>query len=62
MQQDVWMKTGLVLYEEEAITIEAANRTVTRMLGALKNVPFNISGPTFYLQVQIVRKAPYEVL
>ncbi|EIN13159.1 hypothetical protein PUNSTDRAFT_59508 [Punctularia strigosozonata HHB-11173 SS5] len=62
MRKDVWLATGFPLYEDDAISLTAANSTTTRTLGGLRNVPFNIGGMEVYLQVQVIEDAPWEVL
>ncbi|EIN06903.1 hypothetical protein PUNSTDRAFT_72286 [Punctularia strigosozonata HHB-11173 SS5] len=62
MRRDVWLATGLPLYEDDAISLTAANSTTTRTIGGLRNVPFNIGGMEVFLQVQVIEHAPWEVL
>jgi hypothetical protein len=62
MRKDIWAATGLPLYVEKAISITAANATTTRTLGGLRDVLFNIGGMEIFLQVQVIDKAPWEVL
>jgi hypothetical protein len=62
MRKDIWAATGLPLHVDDAINITAANSTATHTLGGLRNVLFNIGGMEIYLQVQVIDKAPWEVL
>ncbi|EIN03368.1 hypothetical protein PUNSTDRAFT_78303 [Punctularia strigosozonata HHB-11173 SS5] len=62
MRQDVWEQLKWPLNVDDRITIEVANNTTTQSCGSLKDVPFEIGGLTFHLQVQVVPEAPWEVL
>ncbi|EIN03363.1 hypothetical protein PUNSTDRAFT_48138 [Punctularia strigosozonata HHB-11173 SS5] len=62
MRQDVWEQLKWPLNVDDRITIEVANNTTTQSCGSLKDVPFEIGGLTFNLQVQVVPEAPWEVL
>ena len=42
--------------------MEAANSTITATMGHLKNLGFTFSDINFFLQVQVMPNAPYEVL
>lgn len=44
------------------ILMQAANKQYQQTLGLARNVPFKFRGITLYLQVHILRTAPYEVL
>lgn len=42
--------------------MQAANKQYQQTLGLARNVPFKFRGITLYLQVHILKNAPYEVL
>jgi hypothetical protein len=44
------------------ILMQAANEEVQRTLGVARNVQFKFGGVTLYLQIHILRAAPYDVL
>lgn len=44
------------------ILMQAANKQYQQTLGLARNVPFKFRGITLYLQVHILKNAPYEVL
>lgn len=62
IRHDIWEKLGSPMSTDGAISMESANGSVTNTLGIVRNLPFNIGGLVFYLQVQVVKEAPWEVL
>ena len=61
MRADTWQRIGLPL-TDEVVTMEAADSTKDQTLGRLENVRFAFQGVELVLQVQVVQKAPCEVL
>lgn len=55
-------KMGMNWDPNLTILMEAANKQVQRTLGLARNVPFDFGEITVYLQVHILRHAPYEIL
>ncbi|KAF9441805.1 hypothetical protein P691DRAFT_612289, partial [Macrolepiota fuliginosa MF-IS2] len=62
IRQDVWQKLGLPLMSKETMVMESANAMREAMLGLLRDLPVCIRRNTFYLQVQVVDNASYEML
>ena len=44
------------------MVMESANKSRDETMGLLQDLKINIGGYDFYLQVQVVRDAPYEML
>jgi hypothetical protein len=44
------------------MVVESANKSKDETMGLLQDLKINISGYDFYLQVQVVKDAPYEML
>jgi hypothetical protein len=62
MHKDVWEKTGAPLSTNLALRMDSANGTTSMTLGMIENHPVKIGPVTFYLQIHVVRDAPFEVL
>ncbi|KAF8800910.1 hypothetical protein BYT27DRAFT_7116368 [Phlegmacium glaucopus] len=62
IREDVWQKSGLPLRADKTIVMESANLTQDKTLGLIKDLKLIIGGYDFYVQAQVVREAPYEVL
>ncbi|KAF8812818.1 hypothetical protein BYT27DRAFT_7220782 [Phlegmacium glaucopus] len=53
---------GLQILTDETIVMESANLTKDKTMGLIKNLKLIIGGYDFYIQAQVVKNAPYEVL
>ena len=53
---------GLPYDPRIVLQMQSANGTITPSLGLARNVPFRIGDITLYLQVHVVRNAPYDIL
>ena len=62
MSNSVWAKLGNNLQMDKSITMETANTSVSATQGRLHNVKFTFRDLDLYLQVQVVPRAPYEIL
>ena len=62
IRQDKWEKTGLPIRSDKIMIMESANKSRDETMGLLQDLKITIGGYDFYLQVQVVRDAPYEML
>ena len=62
IRQDVWERIGLPIRSDKIMIMESANKTRDQTMGLLQDLKINIGGYNFYLQVQVVKDAPYEML
>lgn len=62
VRRDVWEKLGLPLMTTETMIMESANASKDSTLGLLRDLPTRIGRNTFFLQVQVVENASYEML
>ena len=62
IRQDIWEKIGLPIRSDRIMVMESANKTKDETMSLLQDLKINIGGYNFYLQVQVVREAPYEML
>ena len=62
IRQDIWEKIGLPIRSDKIMVMESANKTKDETMGLLQDLKINIGGYDFYLQVQVVKDAPYEML
>ncbi|MDT7543780.1 MAG: hypothetical protein QOE33_3695 [Acidobacteriota bacterium] len=62
MHESVWKKIGNNLRPNENLSMESANSAVTTTSGRCKNVKFSFGEIDLFLQIQVVKEAPYEVL
>ena len=62
VRQDIWERTGLPIRSDKVMVMESANKTKDETMGLLQDLKINIGGYDFYVQVQVVRDAPYEML
>jgi hypothetical protein len=60
--KDVWECTKLPLLGMESMMMEAANATTNNTLGLVKNLKVLVSDFLYFLLVQVVEKAGFEVL
>lgn len=62
IRQDKWERIGLPIRSDKIMVMESANKSKDETMGLLQDLKVNIGGYDFYLQVQVVRDAPYEML
>jgi hypothetical protein len=62
MRRDVWQQLNIPFSPAKALTMESANAESNTTLGLVENVPVQIGPVTVLLQIQIVDRAPFEVL
>src|SRR5712664_1694824 len=62
IRQDKWEKIGLPIRSDKIMVMESANKTKEETMGLLQDLKINVGGYDFYLQVQVVKDAPYEML
>ncbi|KAJ3555802.1 hypothetical protein NP233_g12120 [Leucocoprinus birnbaumii] len=62
ISRDVWERLGSPVHSRDAIVLESANSTTEHTLGLIRDLPARIGPCTFYLQVQVVERAPYDML
>jgi hypothetical protein len=62
MSEETARRLRLVWDPDFVINVQSANTQLEKTLGLAKNVPFRFDDVTLYLQVHIVRQAPYKVL
>jgi gag-polyprotein putative aspartyl protease len=62
IRQDMWEKIGLPIRSDKTMIMESANKSKDETMGLLQDLKIDIGGYDFYLQVQVVKDAPYEML
>lgn len=62
IRRDIWERLGLPLMADRALVMESANSSKDPTIGLIQNLPARIGEHTFYLQVQVVQNASYEML
>jgi hypothetical protein len=63
VREDLWKECeGVSMQPDGSINMESADSSVTSTLGILRNFPMTVGTITFYLQVQVVRQAPFRFL
>ena len=62
IRQDIWERIGLPIRSDRIMIMESANKTKDETMGLLQDLKVDIGGYDFYLQVQVVKDAPYEML
>jgi len=60
--QDVWEKLKSPIHTNRAMTMELANGSYDRTMGLLPNLQAVIGECDFYLQVQVIETASFEML
>ena len=56
---DLWERLGIPIRSDRTIVMESANKSKNETMGLLQDLKF---GYNFYVQVQVVQDAPYELL
>jgi len=62
VRRDIWEKSGESLRADYKMVMESANTTSNDTMGLIPDFKINIGGYDFYVQAQVVEKAPYEIL
>src|SRR5580704_12327609 len=62
LRKDLWIKLGLPVRSDHTMTMESANSSLDETLGLLQDLKLIIGGYEFFLQVQVMENAPYELL
>ena len=62
MRKDIWEQLGTPITANKASAMESANAGTTYTLGLVENQLVTMGTFSFYLQIQIVEDAPFEVL
>jgi hypothetical protein len=62
IRQDVWEKLGLPIRSDKIMVMESANKSKDETMGLLQDLKLKIGEYDFYVQVQVVKDAPYELL
>jgi len=62
MNKDVWKRLGLPLRSDQFLLMENVDGGRRATVRQLSNVPFTIGHNTFWLQVQVVKNCPCEIL
>ena len=63
MRRDIWEQIpDAPLSANKKVRLTAANDTKSLTLGLVEDCPIHIGKATFYLQIQVVDDAPFEVL
>jgi hypothetical protein len=62
MSETVCHRLGIGYDPEIVLHMLSANSTIDNSLGLARNVPFSVSGLTFYMQVHVIRSPAYEIL
>jgi hypothetical protein len=61
--QDMWEKIGLPIRFDKIMIMESVIKLKDKTMGLLlQDLKIDISGYDFYLQVQVMKEAPYEML
>jgi len=62
IRRDVWEKLKSPIHTNQAMTMESANGSRDRIMGLLPNLRVVIGECDFYLQVQVIESASFEML
>ena len=62
IRKDIWEKIGTPIRSDHVMMMESANRSKNETMGLLQDLKVEIGGYDFYVQVQVVQEAPYELL
>lgn len=62
MHKDVQARLGISYNPDIVIHMQSANEAVESTLGLARNVPFTFGDMTVFLQLHIVKNAPYKIL
>jgi hypothetical protein len=62
IRKDKWEEIGIPMRADHLMVMESANKSKDQTLGLLADLKMSIGGYDFYIQVQVVENAPYELL
>ena len=62
MDAEIWEQLQLPLSSRGSMVLESSNSTKSSSVGVVKDMKATIGDISFYLQVQVVENAPFEVL
>lgn len=62
MRKEIWEQLGLPLMSDYTMVMETANKSRTTTMGLLQNLKLTFGGIDLILQVQVIDKAPFDVL
>ena len=62
MRADVWERLDIPLHPDRIMVLEAADKSKSTTLRMMPNLRMTIGPLTIMLQVQVVKRAPFEVL
>ena len=62
MRKDVWKRLQVPLVPNDVMPMESANATTTMALGVVEDYPIQLGPIKIFLQIQVVKEAPFEVL
>ena len=62
IRRDIWEKLKSLIHTNQAMTMESANGSCDRTMGLLPNLRVIIGECDFYLQVQVIESASFEML
>ena len=62
MSETVCHQLGISYDPEVILHMLSTNGSIDNLLGLARNIPFSISGLTFYMQVHVIRSPAYEIL
>ncbi|KAG9227279.1 hypothetical protein CCMSSC00406_0004182 [Pleurotus cornucopiae] len=62
MRRAIWEALAIPLDLDKGLVMESANLTTNKTLGLARNIKASIGELDFYLQIQVVESAPYDIL
>jgi gag-polyprotein putative aspartyl protease len=62
IQKDLWEKIGTPIRSDHVMVMESANKSKDETMRLLQDLKIDIGSYDFYLQVQVVKDTPYEML
>ena len=60
--EDIWEQLGVPIVANRAMPMESVNSGTSMTLGLIEDYPVQLGPITIHLQIQVVEKAPFEVL
>jgi hypothetical protein len=62
IRKDKWEELGIPMRSDHLMVMESANMSKDQTLGLLADLKLTIGENNFYLQVQVIKNAPYKLL
>jgi hypothetical protein len=62
IREDLWLETGLPIQRALSMKMEGAHGDVASTLGGVLKLPITLDQVTFYVQAQVVPRAPFRIL